>query len=579
MNKGLTKRLFTRSKLIILLITVLSVVLVNLLAYSYLKTEQTVYYWDISAYWKNAIDLLATFEQSTKLGLTAVKESLSSDYNYLPILPLLPFMELFGTSRGIFVLLILNLYVVPFAIITTYALSLLTKFKQSKNKVVFYAALLPAILFFPPVLTPVFDGRVDSIALLLMSFILLLYVKTRFSRYWDYVLLGVLLCLMLLLRRYYSYWALGFFVSFAIVTVVSKWFEHSKKIDRQFWLSLVKPASGALIAGLTIVAILLVGFREIFLRYIGENYAEMYSAYLLGGFFDQFVLFFRNFGLIFIALMVTGITISFIKYRRTLLYGMSLFIIIQRLVIYFAFTYTQTFGVHHYYMLVPLFIWGFALLIKYLLELKNRRLKYILTISFIAIVATLSLISFTGERKLTVNPYFQLVFGLSENIRPVVRSDLDALKELSKYMQSTMEGTDYVYILASSDTFNDDIFRNINLPNPTPVNVSGVAHVDKRDGFPNYFFDAQYVIVASPIQTHIEIDGQSVITVLARAILNGEAKNLKEINSFSIDNGVTLKVYKKDSAYSPSFVKKIRDIFADKYPTYPSLNNITASGQ
>ena len=579
MNKGLTKRLFTRSKLIILLITVLSVVLVNLLAYSYLKTEQTVYYWDISAYWKNAIDLLATFEQSTKLGLTAVKESLSSDYNYLPILPLLPFMELFGTSRGIFVLLILNLYVVPFAIITTYALSLLTKFKQSKNKVVFYAALLPAILFFPPVLTPVFDGRVDSIALLLMSFILLLYVKTRFSRYWHYVLLGVLLCLMLLLRRYYSYWALGFFVSFAIVTVVSKWFEHSKKIDRQFWLSLVKPASGALIAGLTIVAILLVGFREIFLRYIGENYAEMYSAYLLGGFFDQFVLFFRNFGLIFIALMVTGITISFIKYRRTLMNGMSLFIIIQSLVIYFAFTYTQTFGVHHYYMLVPLFIWGFALLIKYLLELKNRRLKYILTISFIAIVATLSLISFTGERKLTVNPYFQLVFGLSENIRPVVRSDLDALKELSKYMQSTMEGTDYVYILASSDTFNDDIFRNINLPNPTPVNVSGVAHVDKRDGFPNYFFDAQYVIVASPIQTHIEIDGQSVITVLARAILNGEAKNLKEINSFSIDNGVTLKVYKKDSAYSPSFVKKIRDIFADKYPTYPSLNNITASGQ
>lgn len=579
MSKLTLGRLFDRYHVTVYLIVIAAIILVNLVAYTFIKTEDAIYYWDISAYWKNGIDLLAAFNESFTYGWSIVQESLTSDYNYLPLLPLLPLMELIGSSRGIFTLLILNLYIVPFALITTYALSSLFAFRSRRKKVLFYATFLPVIFLFPAVLTPVFDGRVDAIAPLIMSIILLLYVKTRFKKLRHFILLGLLICLMFILRRYYSFWALGFFLSFSIVTVITNWISNNRKINADLWRSLIKPIGGIFVAGLTIIAIMLICFRDIFTRYIGENYADVYSAYHLGGFGDQFLLFFRNFGVLLIALMLTGLVISFTKYRKSTIFGVSLFITLQTIIIYFAFTYTQTFGVHHYYMLVPIFLWSFAVLILCIIELRKTIVCYILLGGFVLLMASLSLLSFTGERKIVVRPAFQFIFGLSENIRPIVRHDTDTLHKLLTFMRTTMQPNEYVYVVSSSDTFNDDIFRNINLPKAPGVNVSGAAHVDKRDGFPNYFFDAQYVIVADPIQTHIERDGQSVVTQLAAMILAGKAKNLQEIGSFSIDNNVTLHVFKKSEPYANSFIEDLRLYFANKYPDYPRLNNIQASGQ
>ena len=571
-------RFFSHRAIHIAIIAILTIALVNLLAYSYLKTERAIYYWDISAYWKNGIDLLAQFHLSIRHGASIVVQSLSSDYNYLPLLPLLPIMHVLGSSRTIFVLSILNVYIVPFALITTYALSEL--FKLDKTKLVLFCIItLPTLLLFPSVLAPVFDGRVDGIGLLFMSLILLFCVKTRLSKIWHFIVLGVLICCMFIARRYYSYWALGFFLAFAIVVPVSVWINNKRAINKTFFTSLKRPFLGIITSGLTILAIMLTGFREIFLRYISEDYADIYSAYHLGGFSDQILLFIRNFGAIEILLMLTGLAIAFTKYHRTIIATVSSFIVIQTVIIFLAFTHTQTFGIHHYYMLTPLFLWSFAVLIRYLIDYKNATVKYVCLVSFISTILFLSLYSFVGQRKDTINVIHQEVFGLSENIRPIVRHDLPTLEALSTYLGTVMQRDDYVYILSSSDVFNDDIFRDINLPEPATVNASGVAHVDKRDGFPNYFFDAQYIIVADPIQTHIEPEGQSVITVLADSFLRGEAKNVKEIHSFTIDNGVKLLVYKKDAPYSAEFVNAIRTYFAKKYPTYPSLNNIQYSGK
>jgi hypothetical protein len=96
-------------------------------------------------------------------------------------------------------------------------------------------------------------------------------------------------------------------------------------------------------------------------------------------------------------------------------------------------------------------------------------------------------------------------------------------------------------------------------------------HVDKRDGFPFYFFDANYIIVANPIQTHLASGGQDVIAYLANQILSKKVNNLKLINTYKLDNNVTLNLYHKESKYSDEFLKETKEYFQNKYPNYPFL--------
>ena len=559
------------------LITLALIVLVNILVITYVQTEQAIYYWDISAYWKNALHLLETFQLDFQLGVTEVINSTSTDYNYLPLVPLLPAMELLGSGRKVFTLLIVNLYVIPFAVLLAAASTSLVKLKRSIAPA-FYALALFATLFLPATLVPALDGRVDAINLVIVGLVALLYAKTKFAKYRHYFFLGILLCLMIVFRRYFSFWALGFFVSYTIVTVVHAWFKNHKKINKKFWSSLRRPALGLVTTGLTIVAIMLILFRDVFMRYLGENYADLYSAYYLGGAFDQVLLFIQNFGLIIIIPALIGYALAFTVYKKTNITWVSLFLLIQSAIIYIAFTRTQSFGVQHYYMLIPFLLWGFFVGIKYLLECKRSYLKYIGILMIVILFSSLSLFSFTGPRLQVTHIQTQMLVGLSENVRPIVRTDLAELQKIDAYLNAAMLPSDYVYTVSSSHAFNDDILRNINLPKAPNYNVSGSAHIDKRDGFPNYFFDAQYIIVATPTQTHVEVDGQEVITYLTSAITAGKAENLEPQSKFYIDNGITLTVYKKTSTYSPEFIKLIQTHFKNIYPGYPNLNNITYSG-
>ena len=570
--KSLFQKVLNRRALLYICLTLFAVLLVNILVYSYVKTENAVYYWDISAYWKNSIDLLEIFRGSFREGTATVLRSLTEDYNLLPLLPLLPLLDLFGASRTIFLLSILNLYLVPFAVIAAYAGTSLLRISALKKKI-FYTTALLATLFFPPMLAPVLDGRPDAISLVSMALIFLLYVKTRFAKFWHYILLGFLICSMFIFRRYYSFWALGFFASYAITYVIYSWITNNKRVDLRFWKLLKKPVLGLFISGITIIGIMLIGFRDVFIRYLTENYTDLYSAYHLGGFRDQIVLFVQNFGLIFIIPVIIVSVVALKKYKGTPVSWVTIFILLQSIIVFLAFTRTQTFGIHHYYMLTPLFIWSFYILCKIILD--SYRRTYWLGISLLIFtIGTLSFASFTGERSNTKDSVGQTMFGLTRVIAPIVRHDIAELHAMATFLKDTMKPSDYVYVLASSHTFNDDIFRNINLPEPIGLNVSGSAHVDKRDGFPNYIFDAQYLLVGDPPQTHLESGSQDVVEYPARLILEGKASNLKVLRRFTLDNNVTVTLYKKTEPYSQEFINTIQTHFRTKYPTYPSLNSV-----
>lgn len=551
---------------LVVLVGCLGVALIaNIIVANYVNSENAIYSWDTSGYWKNSIELVDTFKSSPISAAKLVISSLETDYNYLPLVPMLPFQLIFGTSRLAFVLIVLNLYVLPFALIMLKVVQ--AAFRKSRihlrawvKPLVFSAGMLS-----PAVLIPVINGRPDAICIVVIALIFYLLAKTRMQYISNYFTLGILTLILIVLRRYFAIFALCLYASIFIVKAIVA--IHNYHFTKTAVTKIVKLGVKLLASGAIILAGMAILFPSLFNRYLTGNYGDAYSAYLLGDFSNQVSLFVQYFGLVFLALVAAGCLISFMKYKKSCLNEVGLIGIISAILSFILFTRIQTLGDQHMYIFVPFFVLCIGAFIAHLSTLR-KYLKLLCVVPPV-FLCTLSVYSFTGMRATSCSN-FCYIAGLSEVIRPSVRNDIAEIEQLHSYLDSHLTSSDYIYVLSSSTLFNNDVLQNVHLPNYPKYNISGVKHVDKRDGFPNYFFDATYILVADPIQTHLN-GGQEVISYLGTKILNGDANNLSLIKTYPIDNNVTLKLYHKDSSYSSDFLANTKSYFQQKYPEHPFL--------
>lgn len=554
-----------KHKLFVLTGCIAVIAIANIIVANYVNSENTIYSWDTSGYWKNSINLVDTFKSSPAQAAKLVVDSLETDYNLLPLVPMLPFQLIFGTSRLAFVLIVLNLYVLPFAFIMLKVVC--AAFKKSRvflkawaKPLVFSAAMLS-----PAVLIPVLNGRPDAICIVVIALIFYLLAKTRLEFISNYFTLGILTLLLIVFRRYFSIFALCLYAAIFIAKVIKNIHEYG--FTKTAMLKTVKLVIKLIASGLVILGLMAIFFHPLLMRYLTGGYNDAYSAYLLGDFLNQISLFAIYFGLIFLGLVLVGIITAYLKFKKSCISEVTTIGVVSAILSFILFTRIQTLGDQHMYIFVPFFVFAVGFLIAYLSTL-NKKIKFLCLIPPI-ILGTLSVYSFTGVRATSCSNLCY-VTGLSETIRPSVRNDIKELERLNDYLIGHLTPTDYVYVLSSSTLFNDDVLQNLHLPNYPKYNISGVKHVDKRDGFPDYFFDATYVLIADPVQTHLN-GGQEVISYLASQILKGNAENLRLVTTYQLDEGVTLKLYHKDSPYSTDFLVKVKTYFEDKYKNYPIL--------
>jgi len=131
-----------------------------------------------------------------------------------------------------------------------------------------------------------------------------------------------------------------------------------------------------------------------------------------------------------------------------------------------------------------------------------------------------------------------------------------------------------VYVLASSETLNDDMLKNSMLPEKDNAmhTMLGTNHVDKRDGIPNHLFVCKYVVVAEPVQVHLGADNQQVVDFFAREILDGTyTPNLERIESISVADGVIAHIYRRNNGYTEEFLNRVQAHFNTLYPEHTAL--------
>ena len=552
------------------LITILlSVVFVNAFTVYFIKQERYIYNWDMLAYWDPYVEIGRSLLVSP---LSAIKSILLtvrySDYNDLPVVPLLPFYYIFGETRLGYILAISNIYLLPSILILTYISErIVGSYRQGVDLTVF-SLIFVTILIFGPLWIPSLRGYPDVLGLIFIGLVLLIYMGTPLEKQNVVLLLltAVFLFIMALNRRYYNFWVEGFFVA-AFLERFSSMLASGTRNYREY-LNLIK---NLFIIAVVFILLGVVITGPMIKRQLTTDWAEIYGAYQQSSsWLERCLEFPKHFGLLYSALAIIGLVIS-IRIKR--IRQFAIFLTLQTVVTIIAFTRVQSFDFHQYLLICPAFLIFTAVFVdrsvSFLRGPLPRLVFIVLYLVFIVSMFAYSLIpGFSVPR--------QMVFLYpTELYKPLVRDDLKEINRLLEYIErlsADKPGASF-YLLSSSALWNSSILQTAvkeKYKDPaTMPKINTTSDVDKRDGFPLQFFTSRYVIVAEPPQYHLNKKNQQIITLPSEKILKKEGigLNYKELpESFDLDKNIILHVYEREKPPDYASIRSTLNDFLTYYP-------------
>lgn len=536
------------------------VLLTNLFLVVFVCSENYIRFWDQSAYWKRTIYFMNALYADPLDAIHWTWYTINhADYNLLISLFLSFPMKLTGISFLSFILWVWNLFSVPSVLI----MELILK----KLHPGYFMGCLEVVLT-PMLLMIIVEGFGDSLALLFSVLAIALLADGKYYEEFDVSLCFFVFATVMgamVSRRYFGPFAVGY-----VAAVLISYFGAREREPVEFLKNLI--CTGLF----TAVGMLLChGFVEMSLFI---DHSLQYTAYRTGGVAENFVMAMQSFGGAVLVLAVLGLWQLLLKpeLRR---YG--LFLTVQIVVTSVAVFYILDLYIQQYYVIIPAVTMLALLGFQYLLE-RRKRLG-------VMVAAALLLFQF-----LNCFLDFQLPapvsYLCSSQIRkPQVRHDLDQIGQIVadlngllgnedgqvSWSQSTSGNGKTVYCIASSDTLNFEVLRHYDLPEKLESipGLLGTYDVDLRDGFPQSFLNADYLVVTDPSQYHLLKDGQRTVVLLNEEILNGGplAEHFRQIKSYELDHGVMAYLYERIAPYEEEDILYIREMFDRYYADFPEI--------
>ncbi len=506
----------------------------NLAGALYMSLSKNVYFWDSATYW-DISRTIASGALGDGLWARVYNSIGEMDYNYIAGLPGALWIKLFGESRDAYILGLVNMYLMP-AITLVYILAA----RLSKGKMT--AAVL-VILLIPSLIFMCFIGFVDIGGMLPCLLCMYLYftANDRKSELWKYAVIGMLVVLEMLWRRWYAFFGVSFITAMAADSLIFR-----------------KRPIPAIIAALTAGAVLMLFFRDFVFNRLLADYGSMYSGYKFSISTD-IKLIARYFGMLTVAFLAIGSVAAGVikKERRTV------FLWLQLLICFFMFTSVQTHGQQHLLLYMP------SLLVMALILIKHIDRVWILAAVAVTAMANSVNVFIPRKQPDNIQQIKHYAFIPDFSMRPIVRDDIDDILMLKYTLDSVVEEGKTLGVLASSFTLNEDILRNIEpslgLESSRENYIYPLPQVDSRDTDMTALYNVNYMLVATPAQTHLAPENQKVVTEALNSFIAYAdfATAYDEMPGYEkVIGGIELKLYKRNRAVTPqqmiTFEKRIR---------------------
>lgn len=517
----------------------------------FLGMEETIKQYDETVYWIKSIHMSDSMYTNMLDGLRDIRQTLSAEYGNLPVLLFAPFIRYFGKNNIAFCSFIYIVYGIPAISLMILYISRVIKKCRLENKcediLVYMSFLCPAMLY------PILSGYVDVIGIVLMGILLNISLDWDYSRFTVRKDMELALVSMVLLfsRRWYAFYIVGFYFSFAIEEVVVQIIEKKRSLQRMKYLMM----NLIFIAGVSCFLIFIFN-KEVFQVFLGGNYAEAYAAYKRHPTYMDFIEGFKKLGGIFFAFAVLGV-IRLCMQKKLIKYLVKA--MIPSAVACILFGTVQSMGSHHMYLLIPHLVIlegiGISTVFGYV---KNKKLIYALfTFTFVINI-------FLSFSPVLTSVNTKLMSSIREY--PNKMQNAAVIKEVSYYL-SKLEGT--VYICGEGNDVSSELFNRCLLPDIETAlpNMIPASIVDMRDGFPSQAFLADYVVIRNPYETGFT-DKQQVTLQIWDMLLHSEIGK----KYYALDkqyalakNHEYIEIYKKKCHLHPELIEFVSSQIAECY--------------
>lgn len=500
----------------------------------YVACEHTFYWTDFVVYQNRAIELLLQFQDSWNAGVSQVLNSLETDYNLLYTLPLLPILSGLGMSRSGYILAVTLSYLLPFCLAVSFINTQICqdfdrkKLAQKTPEAIAvspstfrrdFAVFLAIALLVPMTWIPTLRGFPDTGGMLGVVAAAGLYLRGR-RRLWRFAAMGVLLALAVLLRRHFAYAGLAVGGAIAVCGLADVLLAARRGRQRNAINTGLQRLGELLLMAVAGLLVLVAVAPEFTQRAATGDYRSAYSSFSFP-IPDTLHYFGSAYGYLTWGLVVWGAWrgrrgLSRRTWRFWVAWG-GLAIAAQVLVLRYD-------SVHYTLHVTPFVIWGLTVLWRSLSSLPRNLLLGYLLLNFLLGLTPLGGVSFPGRRL------------FAANYPPLVRRDYAELVRLVDALDEFSRNDAPIYLISASDTLNRGLVRNAHWerhrpetrpPNchiPCSIDIVGIPTADSNSIYPlEPILAAEYVVVASPVQYHLQREEQEVVIVPQQAFTEGWA--------------------------------------------------------
>jgi hypothetical protein len=525
-------------------------VLIVLFSILYVRMEQPLYYFDYGFYWR----LFGTFNAHiaegdwVKAALTAIK---NDDYSPSPIIPLYPLYAIFGASREVYIAGIAAFYLFPTAVIA----ALLSRWLGTRATIV---PLFLAILY-TPFWVPTLRGLPDIVGCIFLGLASWLIFASDFLRRRAFVvsiLLGIIIWIPFLFRRWYAYSILSFFITSYALGLLHTW-----KIDRT--KGILRLTGSMFLAGSVSILLIYIFQKNLAIRAITTDYSTLYDAYQVS-FLTHVSLFYSRTGLFIISMIVIG-AIFVAPENRT---KMAFFFITPTLTIV-IFSTTQFLGPQHYlpvaFWYFPIYAFAFCKLMRSSLFKKIVSLKALIFLFPIAIFAT-GVTGITDRNVLADSVLGQYSFA------PLHIENFDQYERLTADIERLAQKGKRVAVFASSEQLSYSLLTAIN-----PAIAPAVLETPQRDRDGVVMLSAlsaDFAVWSTPNQTHLAPGSQTIVTLPNEMLREGRGFGAafgEVVQEYTLAGGMKAVLAKRTR---PITIAEMEGFLAELFAARPDMKSL-----
>ena len=536
-----------------------------------LDRRSFVYIWDYFNYINKQYSAEAAFLQGPAAGFQYIFGSFAEDYtNFITLFLDFPFCLSDRTGDSFAFCQVFS--ILPMLLVLLAGLTIkVGQMLRVKNRFWYFLMGFSWCITFPFLRMSAMLGQPDWFGLIFGFSILLLTLDFRFESLQPvrFCLLFAATAAIILSRRWYLYFVVGYYFAYAALVLVS-----SVRTARagQKPQALVQVRNLVLFGLMSMVAMLILLWPMV-RKILGFDYAGRYSYYNFGGLTLELAAQALRIGLLNFILL--GLGLWFAAKRR--LPALPCLAGADLLISLLLFIRVQNSGSHQMLLFLPgwllLFLIGAAALAEGIQKHRELKLFYwVFTLVFAVSVrcSPLTVVAMPGF----LVDHFPLE-ATSEFVRLdkliYDRKDLPQIKAIANWIDTHCAEGELSYMIPHDMLYCPDHFKNCLLPE-TPINdkLAFGFSVPGTHNFPMQFFEAKYVLTADPFPQTFVGSGE-LSHKLNEKFLAVRDEYFTQEATFDMGNGTTFTIWRRTVAPTRAEVEYYLSAFAAEDAKYPEM--------